>query len=128
MFILAWYLFLCPYIFYILLTGIWGSFYNHSRHYEHQQFLSWLLTQIQEKQPHALLIAGDIFDVINPGSQAQKQLYQFLADAHRIAPHMQTLMIAGNHDSGYRIEQVEPLLEKYNAKPWAWFAGMKIKP
>ncbi|MFI7824414.1 exonuclease sbcCD subunit D, partial [Acinetobacter baumannii] len=31
-------------------------FYNHSRHYEHQQFLSWLLTQIQEKQPHALLI------------------------------------------------------------------------
>ncbi|NUG22718.1 exonuclease SbcCD subunit D, partial [Acinetobacter lactucae] len=85
-------------------------------HYEHQQFLSWLLTQIQEKQPHALLIAGDIFDVINPGSQAQKQLYQFLADAHRIAPHMQTLMIAGNHDSGYRIEQVEPLLEKYNAK------------
>ncbi len=91
-------------------------FYNHSRHYEHQQFLSWLLIQIQEKQPHALLIAGDIFDVINPGSQAQKQLYQFLADAHRIAPHMQTLMIAGNHDSGYRIEQVEPLLEKYNAK------------
>ncbi|WP_035362399.1 exonuclease SbcCD subunit D [Acinetobacter calcoaceticus] len=91
-------------------------FYNHSRHYEHQQFLSWLLTQIQEKQPHALLIAGDIFDVINPGSQAQKQLYQFLADAHRVAPHMQTLMIAGNHDSGYRIEQVEPLLEKYNAK------------
>lgn len=91
-------------------------FYNHSRHYEHEQFLAWLLEQIKAKQPHALLIAGDIFDVINPSSQAQKQLYQFLADAHELAPHMQTLMIAGNHDSGYRIEQVEPLLEKYNAK------------
>ena len=91
-------------------------FYNHSRQYEHEQFLSWLLEQIQQKQPHALLIAGDIFDVINPASSAQKQLYQFLADAHALAPHMQTLMIAGNHDSGYRIEQVEPLLEKYNAK------------
>lgn len=91
-------------------------FYNHSRQYEHEQFLAWLLTQIKEKQPHALLIAGDIFDVINPASAAQKQLYQFLADAHELAPHMQTLMIAGNHDSGYRIEQVEPLLEKYNAK------------
>lgn len=91
-------------------------FYNHSRHYEHEQFLAWLLLQIKEKQPHALLIAGDIFDVINPASSAQKQLYQFLADAHELAPHMQTLMIAGNHDSGYRIEQVEPLLEKYNAK------------
>ncbi|OTG81082.1 exonuclease SbcCD subunit D [Acinetobacter sp. ANC 4648] len=91
-------------------------FYNHSRQYEHEQFLAWLLIQIKEKQPHALLIAGDIFDVINPASAAQKQLYQFLADAHDLAPHMQTLMIAGNHDSGYRIEQVEPLLEKYNAK------------
>lgn len=91
-------------------------FYNHSRQYEHEQFLAWLLTQIQEKQPHALLIAGDVFDVINPASSAQKQLYQFLADAHDLAPNMQTLMIAGNHDSGYRIEQVEPLLEKYNAK------------
>lgn len=91
-------------------------FYNHSRHYEHEQFLAWLLEKIKAKQPHALLIAGDIFDVINPSSQAQKQLYQFLADAHELAPHMQTLMIAGNHDSGYRIEQVEPLLEKYNAK------------
>ena len=102
--------------FFILQTGIWGSFYHHSRHYEHEQFLAWLLEQIKVKQPHALLIAGDIFDVINPSSQAQKQLYQFLADAHNLAPHMQTLMIAGNHDSGYRIEQVEPLLEKYNAK------------
>ncbi len=91
-------------------------FYNHSRQYEHEQFLVWLLEQIKIKQPHALLIAGDIFDVINPSSQAQKQLYQFLADAHDLAPQMQTLMIAGNHDSGYRIEQVEPLLEKYNAK------------
>lgn len=91
-------------------------FYNHSRQYEHEQFLAWLLEQIKVKQPHALLIAGDIFDVINPASSAQKQLYQFLADAHALAPHMQTLMIAGNHDSGYRIEQVEPLLEKYNAK------------
>ena len=91
-------------------------FYNHSRQYEHEQFLKWLLEQIQQKQPNALLIAGDIFDVINPASAAQKQLYQFLADAHALAPHMQTLMIAGNHDSGYRIEQVEPLLEKYNAR------------
>ncbi|OTG80483.1 exonuclease sbcCD subunit D [Acinetobacter sp. ANC 5054] len=91
-------------------------FYNHARDYEHEQFLTWLLEQIQLEQPHALLIAGDIFDVINPASKAQKQLYQFLADAHERAPHMQTLMIAGNHDSGYRVEQVQPLLDKYHAK------------
>ncbi len=91
-------------------------FHNHEREFEHAQFLNWLLEQIRQKQPNALLIAGDIFDVVNPAAKAQKQLYQFLSDAHDLAPHMQTLMIAGNHDSGYRIEQVEPLLEKYNAK------------
>ena len=91
-------------------------FHNHDREFEHAQFLTWLLEQIKLKQPNALLIAGDIFDVINPASSAQKQLYQFLADAHDLAPHMQTLMIAGNHDSGYRIEQVEPFLAKFNAK------------
>ncbi len=91
-------------------------FHNYPRDYEHAKFLTWLIAQIEEKQPHALLIAGDIFDVINPSSQAQKQLNRFLADAHEVAPQMQTLLIAGNHDSGYRLEQVEPLLEKFNAK------------
>lgn len=91
-------------------------FYHYTREYEHQCFLDWLLQQIQLHQPDALLIAGDIFDVINPSAQAQKQLYQFLADAHAIHPTMQTIMIAGNHDSGYRIEQVSPLLDKFNVK------------
>ncbi|MDO5543016.1 MAG: exonuclease SbcCD subunit D C-terminal domain-containing protein [Acinetobacter sp.] len=91
-------------------------FHHHEREYEHTEFLNWLLTQIKSKQPNALLIAGDIFDVVNPASSAQKQLYQFLTDAHALAPHMQTLMIAGNHDSGYRIEQVEPFLDRFNAK------------
>ena len=91
-------------------------FHHHEREYEHTEFLNWLLTQIKTKQPNALLIAGDIFDVVNPASSAQKQLYQFLTDAHALAPHMQTSMIAGNHDSGYRIEQVEPFLDRFNAK------------
>lgn len=91
-------------------------FHNHEREYEHAQFLNWLLEQIKQQQPNALLIAGDIFDVVNPAAKAQKQLYQFLSDAHAVAPHMQTLMIAGNHDSGNRVEQVEPFLAKFNAK------------
>lgn len=91
-------------------------FHNHEREFEHAQFLNWLLEKIKQEQPNALLIAGDIFDVVNPAAKAQKQLYQFLSDAHDLAPHMQTLMIAGNHDSGYRIEQVEPFLAKFNAK------------
>lgn len=89
-------------------------FFNHSRHQEHEQFLGWLLDQLQHQQPHALLIAGDIFDVVNPSTSALKQFNRFLAAAHQRVPHLQTLVIAGNHDSGHRLEQVEPLLAKYN--------------
>lgn len=91
-------------------------FHQHTRYKEHESFLQQLLDYIRQYQPNALLIAGDIFDVINPPAHAQKQLYQFLADAQQCAKHMQILMIAGNHDSGYRIEQVNPLLDKYQAK------------
>lgn len=89
-------------------------FYNHSRHYEHDCFLNWLLEQLREHQPDALLIAGDIFDVVNPSTAALKQLNRFIAQAQAQVSHLQILMIAGNHDSGHRLEQVEPLLAKYN--------------
>lgn len=89
-------------------------FYNHSRHYEHECFLNWLLDQLEQHQPDALLIAGDIFDVVNPSTAALKQLNRFIAQAQQRVAHLQILMIAGNHDSGHRLEQVEPLLSKYN--------------
>ena len=63
-------------------------FHHHEREYEHTEFLNWLLTQIKSKQPNALLIAGDIFDWVNPGWSADKHLYQFLTYAHVLAPQM----------------------------------------
>lgn len=89
-------------------------FYNHSRHYEHECFLQWLLDQLGQQQPDALLIAGDVFDVVNPSTAALRQFNQFIAAAHQRVPHMQILVIAGNHDSGYRLEQSAPLLAKHN--------------
>jgi exonuclease SbcD len=87
------------------------SLYGQSREYEHAAFLTWLLDQISLHQPDALLIAGDIFDTVNPPMSAQEQLYRFLADAHTRLPSLQIIMIAGNHDSGGRIELPAPLLK-----------------
>ncbi len=87
------------------------SLYGQSREYEHAAFLAWLLDQITAHQPDALLIAGDIFDTVNPPMSAQEQLYRFLADAHTRLPSLQIIMIAGNHDSGGRIELPAPLLK-----------------
>jgi exonuclease SbcD len=90
------------------------SLYGQSRDYEHAAFLAWLLDQISLHRPDALLIAGDIFDTVNPPIIAQEQLYKFLADAHVRLPTLQIIMIAGNHDSGGRIELPAPLLKALN--------------
>ena len=42
------------------------SLHGQERDFEHACFLDWLLGQLRLRQPDALLIAGDIFDTVNP--------------------------------------------------------------
>jgi exonuclease SbcD len=84
---------------------------GHERQFEHQCFLDWLLEQLVERAADVLLIAGDVYDTVNPSAPSQRQLYHFLAEAHRRLPALQTVVIAGNHDSAGRLEAPQPLLE-----------------
>jgi len=59
-----------------------------------------------------LLIAGDIFDTVNPPVKAQERLYDFIVSAHEQQPLLTIVMIAGNHDSGSRIELPAPLMRR----------------
>ena len=89
----------------LLHTSDWHlgqNFFGFSRHYEHQQFLDWLLLTLVEQQIDVLLIAGDVFDTANAPASAQQQLYQFLCAAKLNTPHLQVVIIAGNHDSPTR--------------------------
>lgn len=81
------------------------------RTWEHDRFLSWLLETSQAEQVDALLICGDIFDTTNPSATAQRQWYRFLAEARRVIPAMQILVIGGNHDAAGRLEAPNPILE-----------------
>jgi len=97
----------------LLHTADWHlgqTFHNHPREHEHQQVLDWLLQQLDDQQVDALIIAGDVFDSLNPPIQAQRQFYHFLAEARRRRPRLATVVIAGNHDSGGRLEAPWPLL------------------
>ena len=67
-----------------------------------------------EQQTDVLLIAGDIFDVANPSAAAQRRFFRFLREANRRTPHLQVVIIAGNHDSAARLEAPIPLLEELN--------------
>jgi exonuclease SbcD len=91
------------------------TLHNFERGYEHQAFLDWLLATLQTEQAEALLISGDIFDTANPSAASQKQFYRFLQQAKARVPHLNIVIIAGNHDSPGRLEAPGPLLETLDA-------------
>lgn len=88
------------------------SLHGQERDFEHACFLDWLLGQLQLRQPDALLIAGDVFDTVNPPVKAQERLYEFIVKAHEQQPRLDIVMIAGNHDSGSRIELPAALMRR----------------
>ncbi|GGU56042.1 nuclease SbcCD subunit D [Pseudomonas laurentiana] len=88
------------------------TLHSQERDFEHACFLDWLLGQLALRQPDALLIAGDIFDTVNPPVKAQERLYDFIVRAHEQQPTLDIVIIAGNHDSGARIELPAPLMRR----------------
>ncbi|SDN69685.1 Exodeoxyribonuclease I subunit D [Halomonas shengliensis] len=88
------------------------TFHGQERHAEHRAFLAWLLDTLVASQADALLVAGDIFDVVNPSLAAQELLYDFIVGAHERLPSLDIVLIAGNHDSGNRIELPAPLMRR----------------
>jgi DNA repair protein SbcD/Mre11 len=103
----------------ILHTADWHlgqSFHGFDRDLEHGIFLDWLVGVVKERRTDALIIAGDIFDSVNPPAGAQRRFFDFLARAHAAAPALQVIVIAGNHDAGARLEAPAGLFESMNIK------------
>jgi DNA repair protein SbcD/Mre11 len=106
-------------MFRILHTADWHlgqSFHGFDRDREHAVFLDWLIGIVEERHVDALIIAGDIFDSINPSSGAQRRFFDFLARIHAAAPALQVVIIAGNHDAPARLEAPTGLFERLNIK------------
>ena len=62
-------------------------------------FLKWLKSEIERVGAQALIIAGDIFDVVNPSNVAKTQYYKFLASLLK-TNCTNVVVVGGNHDSG----------------------------
>ena len=99
----------------ILHTADWhiGQTLNGwSREYEHQVFCDALRDVIVTEGVDALLIAGDVFDGINPSGEAQRLLYAAIAGFLRANPRLQIVITAGNHDPAQRLEAPEAVLNE----------------
>jgi exonuclease SbcD len=102
----------------LLHTSDWHlgqTLHAHDRSWEHQQFLNWLLETLVEHDIDALLVSGDIFDNANPSAASQSMLYRFLTAARGRVPHLNIVLIAGNHDSPGRLEAPAPFLNAFDA-------------
>lgn len=101
----------------LLHTADWHlgqSFHGYDRDEEHVRFLTWLLTTLRTEKPDVLLLAGDVFDTVNPSAVATRRFYSFLAAAHAALPDLQMVITAGNHDAAARLEAPAGLLAAFN--------------
>ena len=75
---------------------------GNSRLAEQQQFLEELTDIIGEQQIDVLVIAGDVFDSVNPPAEAEKLFYRYL-QRFIAAGCKAVVAVAGNHDQPERM-------------------------
>lgn len=90
----------------ILHTSDWHlgrQFHGQSMEEDHAIILDQVFEALIEHKPDVLIIAGDIFDRASPPRRAVSQFNEFV---RRVASNTATaiVLIAGNHDSGDRID------------------------
>ena len=98
----------------VIHTSDWHlgqELHGFDRGVEHDVFLDWLAGQLIELDADALIVTGDVYDTVNPPILAQQRLYQFVKSALTTCPHLQIVLIGGNHDSAARLELPRHLLD-----------------
>jgi len=67
-----------------------------------------ILQYAKEYEVDAVLVSGDIFDVPNPSTEAERVAYDFFYKLNQLS--IPSVAIAGNHDSANRIDSLADLL------------------
>ena len=82
---------------------------------EDQEYILRQITDIAvREQPKAVVIAGDIYDKAVPSAEAVEVFDRFIAGLNAALPGTAVMMIAGNHDSGPRINCFRSVLSRQN--------------
>lgn len=91
----------------IIHTSDWHlgqNFFGFDRTTDHESMIGQLIELVNEEEPDALVIAGDIFDVAAPNTTIQKKFSEAVVRIHNARPSMTIVCISGNHDSASRHE------------------------
>jgi len=90
--------------------------HDRPRTYEHDRFLAWLLEALATERADALVVAGDVFDVANPSTEALDAFYDFVASARNRFPRLAIVIVGGNHDSPSRLDVTNPILDRLGVR------------
>ncbi|WIV18307.1 exonuclease SbcCD subunit D [Paenibacillus polygoni] len=96
----------------ILHTGDWHfgkTLEGRSRLKEQEQFVDELVRLANEEKADAILMAGDVYDSVNPPAAAEQLFYD--AVARLTSEGRPLVVIAGNHDQPERVASVSPLVD-----------------
>ena len=100
----------------ILHTADWHlghRLYDRDRSEEHTRLLDWLLETIEAESVELLIVAGDVFDTMNPSNAARTLYYRFLADVRKTnCRHV--VIVGGNHDSPTLLDAPAEVLRQLN--------------
>ena len=66
----------------------------------------------EERQPDAVVIAGDIYDKAVPSAEAVSRFDRFVTDLTQKVPTAELMMISGNHDSAERVNVFRQVLAR----------------
>lgn len=78
-------------------------------------FLDWVVETCRSERIDALLVSGDVYDVVNPSVDTQSAFARFAVEFRRALPDSSLVVVAGNHDSGGRLELPRPFAEAMGA-------------
>ena len=98
----------------LLHTADWhlgAALHGWSREPEHRAALAQIIEIAREREVNAIIVAGDIFDSLNPSAEAQRLFYETLRNLRAACPAATIALIAGNHDPAGRLEAPRALFE-----------------
>jgi exonuclease SbcD len=101
----------------IIHTGDWhlgDRLHGWDRTDEEEFFFSQLKAVVAKERPDVLLVCGDIFDTGAPGNDVAKKFNDELLGIADACPGMETVVIAGNHDSYSRLVVDESLWKRHH--------------
>ncbi len=101
----------------IIHTSDWhlgDRLFNYDRSDEEEHFFGQLAAAVSRERPDALVVSGDVFDMGAPGNDVAKRFTDRLLDVLAECPEMETVVIAGNHDSYSRLVVDESLWSRFH--------------